>query len=538
MGLLTITESLMDQPDILFIVLDTQRADRLGSYGHKGRLSGESISPNLDAFGEKAQTFENGVAPAQWTIPSHASMFTGLYPTAHQVVQSDRALSPDHPHLSEILQDSGYFTIGFCNNPLVGVLNNGFKRGFETYYNYGGAFPSMPKHSTSLPWPANQLLEAYTQFLRQISYPIQNFFGRSDLAFRVSLNAFLTPIWSRMANFKGQNERSVRDIMHFLKDWDNRSESQPLFLFLNLMETHLPFWPPGEFIDQVAPYMQRDRQARDIMRSWNREAYRWSAPLAEPLPELEDHVLNDMYDAEVRYQDDYLGPLFDLLERRNKANNTLTVIVSDHGDGLGEHNRFGHAFVAYQELVHVPLMIHWPEKLPNGERIPTSVSTRRIYHTILDAAGKIPEGVHNFDPAEVHGLTLLKTVAGSDPEHGLAFSEIYPPLNYAKAINHRHPELLELYRCLSMRRTAIKDNLKLIQVGGVADELFDLSRDPRELDNIMSTESLEAENLHQEIVQLTRAAEIQRDGFAAGQRIDVDGDERLLNRLRGLGYLE
>jgi uncharacterized sulfatase len=284
--------------------------------------------------------------------------------------------------------------------------------------------------------------------------------------------------------------------------------------------------------------MQRDRQARDIMRSWNREAYRWSAPLAEPLPELENHVLNDMYDAEVRYQDDYLGPLFDLLERRNKANNTLTIIVSDHGDGLGEHNRFGHAFVAYQELVHVPLMIHWPEKLPNGERIPTAVSTRRIYHTILDAAGNIPEGFHNIDPAEVHGLTLLETVAGSDPEQGLAFSEIYPPVNYAKAINHRHPELLERYRCLSMRRTAIKDNLKLIQVSGVADELFDLSMDPHELDNIMSTTALEAEKLHQEIIQLTRAAEIQRDGFAAGQRIDVDGDERLLNRLRGLGYLE
>ena len=254
----------MDQPDIFFIVLDTQRADRLGSYGYKGQHSGRSISPNLDTFAEEAQTFDQAIAPAQWTIPSHASMFTGLYPTAHQVVQSDRALSPDAPHVAELLQQVGYNTVGFCNNPLVGILNNGFKRGFETYYNYGGAFPSMPKHSTSLPWPTGQMLEAYTQFLRRISYPIQNFFSRSDLAFRISISALLTPIWSKMVNFKGQNERSVRDLIHFLGDWDNQNEKRPLFIFLNLMETHLPFWPPGEFVDQVAPYMQKDRQARDV----------------------------------------------------------------------------------------------------------------------------------------------------------------------------------------------------------------------------------------------------------------------------------
>jgi uncharacterized sulfatase len=91
--------------------------------------------------------------------------------------------------MAEVLQSAGYQTIGFCNNPLVGILNNGFKRGFQTFYNYGGAIPSIPQHSSRLPWPINFIAEKYTQFLRRISYPIQNFFGRSDLAFRVSLNA-------------------------------------------------------------------------------------------------------------------------------------------------------------------------------------------------------------------------------------------------------------------------------------------------------------------------------------------------------------
>ncbi|MCA9936531.1 MAG: sulfatase, partial [Anaerolineales bacterium] len=364
----------MKQPDIIFIVLDTQRADRLGVYGHR-----QDISPNIDQFANEGVLFEQAISPAQWTIPSHASLFTGRYPTAHQVTQSSHSLSPDLPHLAEVIRAAGYETVGFCNNPLVGILNNGFKRGFDTFYNYGGAIPSMPEESAQLPWPLNRVLATYTQFLRRISYPIQNFFGQSDLAFRVSLNAWLTPLWSRFANFKGQNARSVRDVVRFLRQREDgleKAKQRPLFLFLNLMETHLPFWPSGEFVDKMAPYLRESKEARAIMSRWNREAYRWAAPLAEPLGELESHVLSDMYDAEVAYQDDYLGDLFDLLRRRDNADDTLTLIVADHGDGLGEHGYFGHAFVAYQELVHVPLIMHWPNRW-QARRIASPVSTRR-----------------------------------------------------------------------------------------------------------------------------------------------------------------
>src|SRR5690606_34727990 len=172
---LLIIESLrMNKPDIIFVVLDTQRADRLGCYGYD-----KAVTPNLDAFAGSAVLFEQAVSPAQWTVPSHASMFTGRYPTAHRVLQSDNSLSPDLPHLAELMKAAGYETVAFCNNPLVGVLNNGFKRGFDRFYNYGGAVPSVPKSSSPLPWPANRVAEAYTQFLRRVSYPIQNFVARS-----------------------------------------------------------------------------------------------------------------------------------------------------------------------------------------------------------------------------------------------------------------------------------------------------------------------------------------------------------------------
>lgn len=524
----------MKKPDIIFIVLDTQRADRLGAYGYK-----PDLTPNLDQFAAQSVLFEQAIAPAQWTVPSHASFFTGLYPTAHQVTQSSHALSPETPHLAEILRDAGYQTVGFCNNPLVGILNNGFKRGFQTFYNYGGAFPSLPGSASRLPPPLGWLTELYTQFLRRISYPVQNFFGRSDLAFRLSLTSWMTPIWSKLANFKGQNERSVADVTRFLQQREKTQPDKPLFLFLNLMETHLPFWPPGEVVDRVLPYFRQSREAREIMRTWNREAYRWAAPLAEPLGELESQVLNDMYDAEVAYQDGYLGPLLKLLNGRAHHDNTLTIIAADHGDGLGDHQYFGHAFVAYQELVHVPLLLQWPRRFARPQRVATPVSTRRIFHTILDAAIPLPEKT-NLDPARVRNLTLAHTINGRDPEQGTAYSEVYPPLNFVQAIESRQPHLLAPFRCLSVRRAVVQARdegaLKLVHVDAVPDELFDLTADPLELSNVSSEQPQATAVLHQELERFSNNLNRQRQALTGGENIEID--ESLRQQLRALGYIE
>ncbi|MCZ7671471.1 MAG: sulfatase-like hydrolase/transferase [Chloroflexi bacterium] len=106
-----------------------------------------------------------------------------------------------------------------------------------------------------------------------------------------------------------------------------------------------------------------------------------------------------------------MGELLTVLNGRSHHANTLTLIVSDHGDGLGEHNYFGHAFVAYQELVHVPLLMQWPAHLPAGQRIPTPVSARRVFHTILEAAAPLP-AMPNLEPDSIHSLSLRHTING------------------------------------------------------------------------------------------------------------------------------
>lgn len=522
------------KPDIVFLVLDTQRADRLGCYGHN------PISPNIDQFASQSALFTQAISPAQWTIPSHASMFTGLYPTAHQVTQSYQSLGDDVVHLAEVLQADGYETVGFCNNPLVGVLDNGFRRGFDQFYNYGGAIPTLPQ-TTTWPRPLNTIRQKASQFLRYIAYPIQNFFGQSDLAFRLSLNTWVTPLWSRIGNFKGQNERSVGDINHYLRERNKQDNDKPLFLFINLMETHLPFVPPSEFIEQMAPDLLNTKEARTIMRTWNSEAYRWGAPLSEPLSQLENRVLNSLYDAEVAYQDAYLADFFATLTERKRSEDTLTLIVGDHGDGLGEHGCMGHAFVAYQELVHVPLIVNWPARIPAGTHITTPVSTRRVYHTLLDAVGKLPTdqlpSYYNLNPADIHRTTLLETINGNDPEN-MAVAEVYPPLNMVSAVKRRNPQVAADFRIEETRRALVQDEFKLIHVDEEMDELFHLAVDPLELDDVLTSRPGQAAHLNNQLNQTIMQVKNQRDNLTAGIDLDLEADEELLQRLRGLGYID
>jgi uncharacterized sulfatase len=314
-----------------------------------------------------------------------------------------------------------------------------------------------------------------------------------------------------------------------------------MFLFLNLMETHLPFWPPAKFVEQTADYFSHSKEAQGIMRRWNREAYRWGAPLAQPLSDLERRVLYDMYDAEVAYQDEYLGSLFDLLEHRSNKDNTLTIIVSDHGDGLGDHGYFGHAFVAYQELVHVPLIMHWPRMLPQSHRIDTPVSVRRVYHTMLDAGVQDGE-LLGSERSAADVLTLLRTVSGADPERGTAFSEIYPPLNFLRAIERHWPDLIESHRCTSLRRAIVELDgegaaRKLIRVDGQPDELFDVSSDSRELNNLLPGQSAGVQIMSQKLNMMAAVAKAQHESLRSGDEVAVE-DEKVLHHLRGLGYIE
>jgi uncharacterized sulfatase len=520
------------RPNIFLIVLDTHRFDRLGAYGYQ-----RGISPNLDAFANQATVFDRAIAPGQWTIPAHASMFTGEYPTTHQTTQAHDMLDPYFRTAAEWLQAGGYTNVGFCNNPLVGVIDNGFKRGFSTFYNYGGAVPTTPARDILQPVKLlSQAWSRYTQLLRRISYPVQNAVARSDLIFRLTLQPMFVPLWTRFANFKGHTPNSLRDAVRYVEKNLVPSQPAPQMVFINLMETHLPFTPPEPFVARFAPTFMQEREARDFMRVYNTQALRWLLPMDEPFEFLEAQVLSEMYDAEVAYQDHLLADLLRVLDQPYHRDHSAVIFVADHGEMLGEHRFMGHGFGVYEQLVRVPLMLRKPGQT-SGSRVVETVSTRQIFHTLLDFA-QIDSGVVQERLAVSLGALSL---AQFEPRHApsLVASEAYPPQNVISIMEKECQNLIESFSSRAIYRAAYNQEFeKLVRVERVRQELFNLGRDGSETaGDAVSGEGSPRHRLEHALDLLIEDALQRQPGHWSREKLTLD-DPRVLQRMRDLGYLD
>lgn len=512
-------------PNILFIVLDTQRRDRLSLYGHH-----VDTSPHLDNFAQDATVFERAIAPAQWTIPSHASMFTGVYPSTHQLTQAFQQLSGTHPTLAEILQVEDYHTVAFCNNPLLGVLNHGLQRGFEHFYNYAGASPNRPVDAT------RSALRRYlaTQF-RKVARQVTNLFASNDMLFSMAVNPMIVPAWTRMVNFKGNTERSVDDVIDYWQDYHQGGADKPIFALLNLMGTHTPYFPPSNYIDHVAPGLRHDKSATKFIAGFNGDAADWLSPDDPPLEDWKRHTLDGYYDAEIASQDHHLGRLFDYLKASGTLDDTMVVIVADHGEGHGDHGYKGHSFVVYQELVHVPMIIRYPERFPAGKHVTTNVSTRRIFHTILDVTETEPPLASDDPNADVKGLSLISSLNGRpDTERGIAYAEAYPPLTLLNILKPRRPELVEKLNLTQVRRGVYDGDHKLALVGNEVENLFNIADDPAEEADIAQNEPERVDALQ------TKMTAFVQDSIASRSDNVNNGDvsDDVIDNLRALGYIE
>lgn len=524
----------MKRPNILLLVLDTHRLDRLSLYGYH-----EETTPAIDEFAQKGTTFDWAVATAQWTVPSHASMFTGLYPTVHQTNQSFAALSDEIPTLAEILQKNGYMTTGFCNNPLVGVLDNGLKRGFDQFYNYSGYVPNVPgRRDRRRPFARFKRQQPlFEGVLNKVTNGIEKQFGHSPFLLWMSMQEWFVPFWTQTGRFKGDTRNSLADVADYLRYLHSMKSEDPFFMFINMMETHLPYQPPRRLVDKWVPYLKRDREARDFINRFNVQSYRWVAPMIEPFTDYQQQILRDMYNAEVAYQDQQLRRVFSYLRRSGMLDDTMVIVTSDHGESHGDHNFMGHAFVIYNELVHVPLVIHYPEMFPAGQRVEETVSTRRLFHTILDAANVSFEH-YGQSAAE---LSLRRTIEGKEPADEVVVSEAFPPQNFIDVMKLNNPEAIDEFRVRMMRRALYQDDYKLMTVDERPDELFNMSADRYEETNLLNggvgheSQVLKMQHALEDYVVL---AEAHRDGTAAGRNIDYSNNPELLKRLRELGYIE
>jgi arylsulfatase A-like enzyme len=526
-------------PNIVFIVLDTQRSDRLGCYGYD-----RGTTPNLDAFAQKATLFENAISPAQWTVPSHASIFTGEPPSTHLTLQSSDALPPVFATLAERLGTLGYRRTGICNNPLVGLINNNLKRGFPDFYNYCGTVQSRAPTPLRRFWRLD-LFGVMRHALRQLVAPIQDAFGRQSQVFQAALNPFWVPLWSRFARFKGDTPRSIRDATRFVRQRIGEGK-QPHFLFINVMEPHLPYSPPDRFVESFCPYLNTDREAYEFMHSFNRQAVEWLTPASSPFSELQARTMSDMYDAEVAYQDHLLAGLLSELDRPEHKDNTMVILAGDHGEMLGEKQYVGHAFGVYRELIHVPLIVRWPGQA-EGQRLASTVSATRLFHTVLEAAGAAQVEMASGQTiaprdqslrAEMDTETDAARTGSRATESRPVISEAYAPEFALQTLETHKPGLIDKMACSVTHWAVYDETHKLIHIQNTRDELYSLADDPRETHALDLQDSDHAlQHMRAQLSAFLDRAHERRPTGHAREQVDLE-DTMVQERLRGLGYIE
>jgi arylsulfatase A-like enzyme len=337
-------------PNLLLLVLDTVRAQSLGLYGHD-----RPTTPNLDRLGASSVVFERAVAAAPWTLPSHASLFTGRMP--HELgLHHGRPLGTGIPTLAEALVARGYRTAGFVGNNIYCGRGYGLARGFQHYEDY----PVSPQ----------ELLLA------------------SSLA-RTVANERAVRWLSRYYGIIGR--KTVDDVNREFLRWLDRTPGRPYFAFLNYSDAHEPYQPPERFLTRFADGRPRDEQLWHSVR----QAGRFDLYQAPPA----DHAANlAAYEAAIAWLDERVAGLLDELDRRGGLDETLVVITSDHGEEFGEHGRFGHGSSLYRLALHVPLMLRYPGRLSN-HREAYPVSLRDLGATmlaLLDPEADVPIAGESF----------------------------------------------------------------------------------------------------------------------------------------------
>ncbi len=410
-------------PNILLIVMDAVRARSMGLYDPTLRNT-----PFLDALADEGVVFDRAAAPSPWTLPTHATLFTGRLPKEHDA-DWHRALDGRYPTIAEHLTRAGYATAGFTANLAFTGPEEGLARGFARYQAYPVNLGQIVL-STNL-----------GRRLANLNVP------RRWLGLTEQLNVVPGPEIT---------ERFLR--------WHDRHRDRPFFVFLNYYDAHEPF-PPAPGGPPISPLHHRHSLVSGTVTHFE-----------APEPVRQNQFLRGYlagYRAAIAYLDREIRRLLEELHRRGELDRTIVVVTSDHGEVIGEHRLVGHNSSLYHPNLWVPLLIRYPGSAPGGVRVPDEVTLRHLPATLLDLAGFEGE-------TDLPGRSLARLWDGSEPDEPwqdtlyahLSGGSDFPP--WAPAA--RGPEMHSL----------IRDWRHYILNGDGTEELYDLRRDPGELRNLVT----------------------------------------------------
>lgn len=447
-------------PNVVIFLIDTLRADRIGAYGYD-----RPASPTIDALAKDGVLFEQAYSVAPWTLPSVCSLFTSTFPCEHATLTKHNALPPSFATLAEQLELAGY----------------------ETYSIFTNSFLS-PKFGT-------------TQ-------------GFENVVAGMRIDG------SAVAKFMGD------------------SPPRPFFLYVHNLEPHNPYLHAAPHTDgfrDVGPRVREEmaaayraykaalegdfRAKRQIGSTDN--AAEVERQLAALDSMREDYV--ELYGAAVRAADARVASVVELLKQRGWWDDTLFIVLADHGDQFGEHGGWLHDISVYESLLRVPLVVHFPKSAHAGTRVKAPVTLLDLLPTIVKLAGATP-------PSEIGGQDLLPLIR--DPSRLPSPDQIQVVGMRDNAI-HYYKKWKELRGDVNvaLRRGDWK---AIWNAEPDTVELYDLAADPHELSDLCQQQPELAKAFREHARRWLEDCRARSHGATGTQELDAE----TLRNLRALGYAQ
>ena len=472
---------LAGKPNVIIAILDTVRADHTSLCGYE-----HPTTPNLEKLAADCRFFPHGESVDSWTLPAHASMFTGKYPREHgahaqpfrgvkgiDAFQScGTPLAPSRVTLAALLSAKGYNTAAIVANYIFLCRQYGLDQGFSYYYD-------LPR------W--HVFVEGKSPVYRYGMEAVDRILGQNG--------KLLQTYWS------------ARSITSDAEAWIEQNKGAPFFLFLNYMDAHCPYSAPPPFDHVDGPDIPYDMRLR--LHPWMALFAKYLRSGGGPTPELLRSAVNQ-YDGEIAYADHWLGRLIERLKAEGLYDDALIIVTSDHGEFLGEHQLLSHGVGVYEGGLRIPILVKYPGGKHAGEVVEHRVSIVDIFATVLEVLDfKIPE---------------CSAVPLGAPARELLYAEDFENASNVDRFGDR-------YR--GDRTAAFHGDWKYISSTAAPGELYDLARDAAEEINLEKAEGETAAAMER-YVESWQAATPFFDGTKEITRRLSQGD---IEKLRSLGYL-
>jgi arylsulfatase A-like enzyme len=371
-----------ERSPVFVVLIDTLRRDHLSYFGYA-----RETSTNLNRLLDESFVFTAAYTPGTWTIPSVASLFTGLYPTSHGIHGTRRSIPAGAPSLAGHFRSLGYNTAGFVDNPAINAMS-GFAQGFATF------FPSWP------PWWGHCDRTVFERVAKRFA--------------RVRTRAS----WRRSFG---------DEINQVFFHWLDGRDDEPVFAYIHYMEPHAPYEPPAHARDAVAPGAPMgpdtapsflDYMPGDECRDWECLA----DPPALPADQLAGMIAN--YDGEIHAVDGLVGELLSGLAQRGMLGRSHLLLLSDHGEEFADHQGWDHTYSIYEEITSCVMAYRPPGGLPAPRIIARPVAMLDLPRTLFDILDVAPPPLHQ-------GVSIPELLGAPAPQTDRAILSEQPPFLYS-----------------------------------------------------------------------------------------------------------